>query len=100
MRMHTRTVTQHESTDHPSETRLGYYFLLIVLPLGLAHLAQSLIPSVDSHQSFLLSLLTVGAISLFSILGRRTDGSAKTTFFSYALFLVVSLTSTFVMPLI
>lgn len=100
MRMHTRTVSHHESTDHPSEARLGYYFLLIVLPLGLAHLAQSLVPSTDSHQSLLLSVLTVGAISLFSILGNRTDGSAKTTFFSYALFLVVSLLSTFAMPLI
>ncbi|WP_026829618.1 hypothetical protein [Exiguobacterium antarcticum] len=100
MRMHTRTVSHHQSTDHPSESRLGYYFLLIVLPLGLAHLAQSLVPVTHSPQSIFLSVLTVCAIGLFSILGSRTEGSPKTTFFSYALFLVVSLLSTFAMPLI
>ncbi|WP_214851374.1 hypothetical protein [Exiguobacterium sp. s193] len=100
MKMYTRIDTHDESAEVPSETRLGFYFLLIVLPLGLAHLVQSLVPSTDQHHLLSLSLLTFFAILLFAILGHKHDRNAKATFFSYALFLGVSLLSTLAIPII
>ncbi|MGI1806869.1 hypothetical protein ACRPK8_14165 [Exiguobacterium sp. TDN 0502] len=90
--------TEHEQVDVPSETRLGYYFLLVVLPLGLAHLVQSLAPSPDQHHSAILTGLTFLSIIVFMYLGNRAVGNAKTTFFGYSIFLSISLFATLLLP--
>ncbi|HAZ39716.1 MAG TPA: hypothetical protein DCY39_07540 [Exiguobacterium sp.] len=90
--------TEQEQADVPSEARLGYYFLLIVLPLGLAHLVQSLAPSPDQHHSSVLTGLTFLSIVLFMYLGNRAAGNAKTTFFGYSMFLSISLFATLFLP--